>query len=1342
MKVRRTPTGRGGAGLVTAATLGLLGALAVSGCVSDPDCGICDPHNLVLESISGINYASRKVHLLSPECEGERCPGDLAEGHYFIEPIGPCEESEEALESPRGPQEYCRISPLVTTFGIEFVFNNLLDPTSVELVRRRPDNPNLYEVYDWKTQILGIEGPIARYNGDYYIGASGDPDQVTRAVSLSCIDNLRDRGEGYSHADYTDPTTDPCNGVDASTGQPMKLREGGVITATRGLWDSRSVGEGAGQTCSNPEDGPDTCCSECDFMLSTQVAKYGVLSGVDTGSGAVLEGKDLLRPDNLRRPQRPDAEGQPPPDGAIVCDVAGDPLVDCRDFVVGVDRSVEARRYEYGWSCDPHSDPGCEPETFALPAYDRLRETHPDDRPSWLERRDRTCSSSAQCQDPAGHNLPGWICVGENDDGDGCLLDADGPGCGGGVCVAPWFVTCRAQPDTTGAPGYCVDTRFDDRGAGACYRSTAPFSVCNDEGENCRTAAANTQLAHCDIDEDGRMLAAECCLADLGGPLVDDDGRCDPVSQHNLAPVARASRNRHMPEVARDCLCTDLADASPQCREAVAATCVDEQGRVRPDRAGEYAVKLVTRRGGVIYDPAIKGFEWQPADWGGVPRAALESCAEDRGLVAQRTVVDGWRAHDAFDHRAENFEDFDRAMCSGQSYTVVFQEPGDGEFVQDKRGNTLRGRSVYRFETPQFHVVPDSGFPSDNLRIGACEDFAISLSNKYDLSPFNLAKVEIWRIDEEGELLPPAPGCPMGPVAGGPGCAATDAERSEGGACMPPCLAVDTSGHQAGVLGVQIDPAEFRAVLLPTERYRVSVPGLSSIEQMNDPAAYQAAFWDACGMPLVVGVPGSGQPEYTYDFLIDDPKCKEDLDLDGLQFSCDNAKDVYNQDQSDFDRDGVGDVVDLCPVVPSASLNGADSDRDGIGNECDNCRQTVTQYNRDAEALGVPYYMFARNIPFQADADQDGIGDACDNCPVVANCDGYGPDEPYSVGEPIAFDDAGRCQRDDDANLIGDACAGLQQPDAAGPVGFGDEDDFDQDGIINVRDACPRQPLPDRIECTGDEQCPAGRTCEIADEQTTGVCDHIDTDGDSHGDICDTCAFAPNPLQIFDGVQQQGDEDADFIGDECEAGAICADRSDPRPMAFRRVSSSGYCCTLALDVAEDGSVTDRNSGEALFDPMGLPVRVDCSEAEQEARQCRRLPSDVQQMPGVIELPPGCDEALAEAGLDGHEDNVAVTLADVGGDLAALWDFQCLLPPRDQDFDALGDACDLCPFAFDPENTQYVDETGRLWPKDGAFCNGEFAPDVVCEQNMPPQDDGTGTGGETDGDEPTGGESTG
>ena len=166
-------------------------------------------------------------------------------------------------------------------------------------------------------------------------------------------------------------------------------------------------------------------------------------------------------------------------------------------------------------------------------------------------------------------------------------------------------------------------------------------------------------------------------------------------------------------------------------------------------------------------------------------------------------------------------------------------------------------------------------------------------------------------------------------------------------------------------------------------------------------------------------------------------------------------------------------------------------------------------------------------------------------------------------------------------------------------------------------------------------------------------------------------------------------------------------------MAFHRVASSGYCCTVQLREEPDGTLTRLAGERPLVDPDGVPVRLQCSEAQEQARACRQLPGDVIATPGILTMPPGCDDALAEAGLGGVEDNPPLRIDELDGDLVDLWQYQCFLPPRDQDFDGLGDACDLCPFVWDPENVQYIDGNGRLWPKEGAYCNGDYAPDLVC-----------------------------
>ena len=418
----------------------------------------------------------------------------------------------------------------------------------------------------------------------------------------------------------------------------------------------------------------------------------------------------------------------------------------------------------------------------------------------------------------------------------------------------------------------------------------------------------------------------------------------------------------------------------------------------------------------------------------------------------------------------------------------------------------------------------------------------------------------------------------------------------------------------------------------------------------------------------------------------------QDVDCDGLAIACDNARDHHNPDQLDQDRDGFGDVVDICPLVPSAS-NTADSDFDGVGNDCDVCRRQVDDYN---VGMNGDARMWARNNPSQQDSDHDGIGDVCDNCVVLANCGDFGPNNPHGLGDELPWEDPQQCQTDADLDMIGDACAGQTlTAQAVGPVDLGPNDDFDQDGLANLFDACPRQPV-DPIPCDSDADCPDGRECPVL--QGLAVCNHLDSDNDGVGDVCDTCPTKPNPMQVTDGGMQIDDADGDFVGADCETHVDCALRRDPPPLGFYDVAVGGLCC-VALYPGD----------AALHDPLGRPVTLDCSPVDEEAGLCRRVPDSVVSAPGMVTLPLGCAQALADAGVT---EASPLTLADVGGDADALWSRLCRLPQWDQDFDGLGDACDLCPLAFDPDNEAYVDEQNMMWPNAGAACNGDFGPDMV------------------------------
>lgn len=415
-----------------------------------------------------------------------------------------------------------------------------------------------------------------------------------------------------------------------------------------------------------------------------------------------------------------------------------------------------------------------------------------------------------------------------------------------------------------------------------------------------------------------------------------------------------------------------------------------------------------------------------------------------------------------------------------------------------------------------------------------------------------------------------------------------------------------------------------------------------------------------------------------------------DQDHDSIGDDEDNSKSVYNPDQVDSDEDGAGDASDFCPLLAGENL-AYDSDKDGVGNPCDRCAAQPALYNEGFEGE-VPEYLWVLPDPLNRDFDGDGIGDRCDNCIATPNCGDYDLDNPHELGDPIPEDPL-LCQKpSDDQPLLGEACLGVQGEGAAGPVGFGPLDDLDQDGLANILDECPRDPVAERA-CVDYTDCP-GSSCH-----SNGRCGHVDHDGDGVGDRCDTCPYSANAEQKTVAGRAMDDEDGDGIGAACEAGVDCAHIYDPRPVDFYQVSVGGACCVTLF---QEG---------AFVDPDHRPLTVECDNEFL----CRPLPVAVVSTPGVVYLPPGCEEALAELGMSPDE-NVRLTLDHplIGGSTLALEAYACLLPPRDQDFDGLGDACDLCPYAFDPNNEPYIDEDQKLYPGSGKYCNGKYDPAYHCQ----------------------------
>ena len=217
-----------------------------------------------------------------------------------------------------------------------------------------------------------------------------------------------------------------------------------------------------------------------------------------------------------------------------------------------------------------------------------------------------------------------------------------------------------------------------------------------------------------------------------------------------------------------------------------------------------------------------------------------------------------------------------------------------------------------------------------------------------------------------------------------------------------------------------------------------------------------------------------------------------DSDDDGIFDRNDNCPAQSNEDQSDLDADGEGDVCD------------DDIDGDRIDNEDDVCPE-----NRDPE---------------QNDLDADGEGDACD-----ADIDGDGVlnDDDNCVRE------VNPDQLDLDRDGLADAC----------------DDDLDNDGLSNEEEGQlgtdPRRPDTD-ADGVSDlvDTCPliVDPTNTDADNDGFGrVCD-IDDDSDGIFDYQDNCLGVANPDQTDSDNNQEGDDCVDdYDGD----GILLADDNCP-----------------------------------------------------------------------------------------------------------------------------------------------------------------------------------------------------
>ena len=337
------------------------------------------------------------------------------------------------------------------------------------------------------------------------------------------------------------------------------------------------------------------------------------------------------------------------------------------------------------------------------------------------------------------------------------------------------------------------------------------------------------------------------------------------------------------------------------------------------------------------------------------------------------------------------------------------------------------------------------------------------------------------------------------------------------------------------------------------------------------------------------------------DGLVCDAATPAEEICDGKDNNCDEAVDEGMPDadsdgecddlDTDDDNDGKDDTEDNCPFT--ANPDQKDSDNDGVGDACEDDCDNDGVPDLDPAGQTLDNCQCTPN-PLQEDLDADLIGDACDS-DADGDLHNAGEGSDCNDKDPTVYNGAEEIcdNKDNDCNaLIDEGFADSDQDGAKDCVDKDDDNDSFPDECppldeLCVVDCAPKDAAvnPDALEiCDGiDNNCVDGidEGFDDFDEDDIADCVDPDIDGDDIPNDEDNCVNQPNPAQLNNDNDGQGDkcdtdDDNDGVLDEGDAPDNC-----PFDKNEDQTDLDGDGIGDACDADKDGDGVKKDDGDCV-----------------------------------------------------------------------------------------------------------------------------------------------------------------